>query len=270
MEDKFNKLKNIIKSLNSVVIAFSGGIDSTLLAKIAFDILGDNAIAVTGISDTLIEKEFNEAKEIANHIGIKHLIINTLEMENQKFINNDAKRCYYCKIELFSKLKKIALENNLSFVIEGSNFNDKSDYRPGMIAAKELDIRAPFVEAGITKEEIRNYAKALDLPNWNKPSSPCLSSRVAYGEDITLDKLKRIEKGEEFLKNKNLLSVRVRNHGNIARIEVNKNEFNKIIKLSDEISLYFKEIGFSYITLDLEGYRMGSMNEILKTTEKIC
>jgi pyridinium-3,5-biscarboxylic acid mononucleotide sulfurtransferase len=261
IDSNWKKLEERLKNYNSVLIAYSGGVDSTLLTKISFDILGNKALAVTAYSTLNTEKELKEAEEIARKIGIKHLVINTEELKNSKFAVNDKDRCSYCKNELFSKLKKIAAEHNLENVIEASNFNDLSDYRPGMKVSNELGIIQPFVLEKITKDEIRKKAKEFGLSNWNKPSSPCLSSRIPYGEVITEKKLRMIEKAEDFLKTYNFYNVRVRVHNDLARIEVNKKDFNKIIKKDEEIIKKFKEIGFIFVSLDLQGFRSGSLNE---------
>ncbi|HOK41603.1 MAG TPA: ATP-dependent sacrificial sulfur transferase LarE [bacterium] len=263
MNDKFENLKKIINDYGSVIIAFSGGVDSSLLAKLSYEILKENAIAVTGISEVISKSEIENAKKIANEIGIKHIIIETSELENPEFIKNDKNRCYYCKSELFCKLLQIAKNEKCNYVIEGSNIDDLNDYRPGMKAIKEAGIKQPYIEAGISKKEIREYAKQLNLSNWLKPANPCLSSRIPYGQNIEITKLRRIELAEEFLKNFDIENIRVRDYNEIARIEVNKSDFKKIFENAESIIINLKKLGYKYITLDLEGYKTGSMNKVL-------
>lgn len=269
MSGKLNKLKSIIKEMNSVIIAYSGGIDSTFLTKIAYDVLKENAIAVTAKSETYSESELQKAIDLARRIGIEHIIIHTEEYKNPEFKKNPPNRCYYCKKELFCKLKELAVLKNIKYVLDGSNADDINDYRPGMMATRELNIRQPLIEAGFTKEEIRKYAKDLNLSNWNKPSSPCLSSRFPYGEEITTEKIKMIYESEKYLNNLNIFNnVRVRYHKDIARIEVEEEHFNEIIKLSETIVNKITKIGFKYVTLDLKGFRSGSLNEGLPKIQK--
>lgn len=260
MNKKFENLENILKEMKSVLIAFSGGIDSSLLTKIAFDILKEKALAVTINSSLLTKKELNESRLIAEDIELNHLIIDVDIFKNKNIVKNNHNRCYYCKKEILKRLLKIAKEKNIPSVIDASNYDDLSDYRPGFKAAKELKIRHPFIEAKITKDDIRCYSKKIGLSIWNKPSSACLASRIPYNDKITSDKLRMIDAAEEFLKEKGFKNVRVRLHKNIARIEINKNEFNKIIKISDKLIKIYKEIGFNYTTLDLQGFKSGSMN----------
>lgn len=271
IDNKFNKLKEGIKALESVVIAYSGGVDSTFLLKVAYDMLGDNVIAVTAKSSTYPEREFNEAKKLAEKIGVKHIVIVSEELDIEGFSKNPTNRCYYCKKELFTKIKNIAKENNMNYVLDGSNLDDVGDYRPGMIAAKELDVLSPLKLAELTKSDIRQLSKALGLPTWDKPSFACLSSRVPYGSEITIPKLNMIERAEQFLLDLGFRQVRVRHHGDIARIEVAAEEREKIfsIELMNKISEKLKAIGFKYVTFDLAGYRTGSMNEVINTSKHL-
>lgn len=268
---KLNMLKNNIKKLKSVAVAYSGGVDSTFLLKVAHDILGDKAIAVTAKSSTYPEREFNEAKKFAEEIGVKHIVIVSEELEIEGFSKNPTNRCYFCKKELFTKIKDVARQNNVEKILDGSNLDDIKDYRPGMEAAKELDIISPLKEAELSKKDIRELSKSMGLKTWNKPSFACLSSRVPYGSEITMSKLKMIEISEQFLLDLGFRQVRVRHHGDIARIEISPEERQRFfnLELMDKVADKLKNIGFKYVTLDLLGYRTGSMNEVLTKQEKI-
>ncbi|MEO0105997.1 MAG: ATP-dependent sacrificial sulfur transferase LarE [candidate division WOR-3 bacterium] len=256
---KIEKLKKFLRKFPGVVVAFSGGVDSTFLLKIAVDILKDNVIAVTATSPLYPETELRLAKRIAKRLNVKHIVIRSSELENKYFKSNTANRCFYCKLELFKNLKKIAQRNGF-IVIEASNYSDLSDFRPGLMAAMKLGIKSPLIAAKITKDEIRFFAKMLKLPNWDKPSMACLASRIPYGVEINKKILRRIERAEGFLKRLEFSQFRVRDHFPIARIEILQNEFTRMIKNRMRIIKFFKKIGYSYITFDLEGYRIGSMN----------
>jgi uncharacterized protein len=265
LDEKLMNLKEILGSMDSVVVGFSGGVDSTFLLKIAKDVLKDKVIAVTASSSTFPKREMNEAISFAKQNNIKHMIVKSEELDIEGFSKNPKDRCFYCKKELFSKFIDIAKENGYKYVLDGSNTDDTKDYRPGMRASKELGIRSPLLEANMSKEDIRMLSKKMNLPTWDKPSFACLSSRVPYGEEITKQKLNMIEDSEEFLLKLGFKQVRVRHHGDIARIEVAPKEREKLfnIEVMDKISDRLKEIGFKYVTLDLDGYRTGSMNEVL-------
>lgn len=271
LDEKLELLKDIIRKKGSAAVAFSGGVDSTFLIKVAKEVLGDKLIAVTATSSTYPERELNEAIKYAKDFGVKHIIISSEELDIEGFASNPKNRCYYCKKELFTKVKEVALENGVEYVFDGSNLDDNGDYRPGMLAAKELLVVSPLKEAGLTKKDIRDLSKEYGLATWNKPAFACLSSRFPYGNKITLPKLKMIDKAEQFLLDMGIKQVRVRHHGEIARIEVAPEEREKFfnIEFMDKISSKFKEIGFIYTTLDIAGYRTGSMNEVLKEEEKI-
>lgn len=270
METKLEKLQGILKGLESVAIGFSGGVDSTFLLKVAQEVLGDKVIAVTATSSTYPQREFNEAKKYVESIGAKHVIIESEELEIEGFAKNPVNRCYYCKTELFTKIHRVAEEHKLKFVLDGSNSDDTGDFRPGMKAARELGVISPLMDAGLTKNEIRELSRAMGLKTWDKPSFACLSSRFPYGNEINMRKLNMVEKAEQYLLDLGLRQVRVRHHGEIARIEVSKEERSKFfdLKIMDEIGSRFKELGFTYVTLDITGYRTGSMNEVLSEEVK--
>lgn len=266
LTEKFNKLKEIIKGLENVAVGFSGGVDSTFLLKVAVDILGsDNVLAVTSCSETYPSREFKEASRLVEEIGVEQYVIHSEELDNEDFVRNDKLRCYYCKKELFSEIKEVAREEGYKNVADGSNYDDQiNDYRPGLKAADELGIRSPLKEAEITKEEIRKLSKRLGLPTWNKPSFACLSSRFPYGSRINEDELKMVDKAEEFLRKYSFKQLRVRHHDqHTARIEVLPEDMELLLKEREEIVSLLKELGYIYITIDLEGYRTGSMNEVL-------
>ena len=271
LQEKYELLKDIIEKKESAAIAFSGGVDSTFLLRVAKEVLGDKLIAVTATSSTYPERELKEAIKYSEDIGVKHIIISSEELEIEGFASNPKNRCYYCKKELYTKINNIASANGVGYVFDGSNLDDTGDYRPGMQAAKELDVVSPLKEAGLTKNDIRDLSKELGLPTWNKPSFACLSSRFPYGNKITLPKLNMVDKAEQFLLDMGITQVRVRHHGEIARIEVEPSEREKFfdIEVMNRIGNELKKIGFTYVTLDVLGYRTGSMNEGLSEEEKM-
>ncbi|AEF17716.1 MULTISPECIES: ATP-dependent sacrificial sulfur transferase LarE [Thermoanaerobacterium] len=263
LEEKYENLKKYIEKLGSAVIAFSGGVDSTFLAKVCYDVLKDRCVAVTATSSTYPQREFKEAQELAKQIGIRHRIIRSEELEIEGFSKNPIDRCYYCKSELFSKLKNVAEEEGIEYVLDGTNYDDTGDFRPGRRAARELGVKSPLLECGFTKNDIREMSKILGLPTWNKPAYACLSSRFPYGQEITDQKLSMVDKAEEYLLKLGFVGFRVRHHGDIARIELDQKQINMMLDESvrKNVVLKLKEIGFKYVSLDLEGYRTGSMNE---------
>lgn len=260
---KLEKLKMLLKSLDSVALAFSGGVDSTFLLKVASEVLGSNVIAVTARSSTYPEREYKEACAYAAAFGVKHVVIDSEELDIQGFADNPTNRCYFCKNELFSKIREVADQNGLRYVIDGCNSDDLGDYRPGMQAARELGVISPLKEAGLTKEDIRGFSKDMGLPTWDKQAFACLSSRFPYGHKITKEKLEMVDRAEQHLLDLGFRNVRVRHHGDIARIEVASHERNKFFDmgLMDRINEKLKALGFTYVALDLKGYRTGSMNE---------
>ena len=262
--DKLQVLKDYLKSLKSVAVAFSSGVDSTFLLKTAKDVLGDNVIAVTISSYSFPKRELNQAIEFCKKENIKQVIIHLEELEIDGFSQNPPNRCYLCKKELFRKIIDVASENEIENVVEGSNIDDKGDYRPGMEALKELAIKSPLRYANLTKEEIRILSKQMNLPTWDKPSFACLASRFPYGEEITKEKLNMVDKAEQCLFDFGFTQSRVRIHNNIARIEIMPDEFTKLLNVREKVVFALKEYGFIYVTMDLTGYRTGSMNETLK------
>ncbi|AHF06356.1 ATP-dependent sacrificial sulfur transferase LarE [Desulfitobacterium metallireducens] len=262
---KLTKLKNILKDMGSVLIAYSGGVDSSFLAKVAFDMLGEKSLAVTATSETYPECELDEAITTAKTIGINHLVIHSNELTDPNFRKNPQDRCYYCKSTLFLKLKAIQVEQGISIVVDGANLDDLQDYRPGHRAKEEQGVRSPLQEVGMTKEDIRLLSKELGLSTWNKPSLACLSSRIPYGEEITVKKLKMIDQAETVLRQLGFKERRVRYHQEIARVELPRQDFAKLTDaVIEEIVTRLKGLGFTYVTLDLQGLRSGSMNEVLK------
>ena len=266
LRERIEALCAAIRSFDSLLIAFSGGVDSTFLARVAHDELGENAVAVTARSKTYPQAEYAEAVRLAGEIGIRHISIETEELEIAEFKENPPDRCYYCKRELFGNLLKIAGELGLKHVADGANADDSHDFRPGSRAASELNVRSPLKDAGFTKQDIRDASRALGLDTWDKPAYACLSSRFPYGEPITARAVSNVGRAEDFLRNElGLRQLRVRHHGDIARIEVPAERIAELASdgVREKIVAHFKELGYAYVTLDLQGYRTGSMNEVL-------
>ncbi len=265
VELKLAQLRNLFIEMGQALIAYSGGIDSTLVAKVAYDVLGDRAVAVTAKSPSLLPEELEDAIEQARSIGITHQIVETHEMDNPNYSSNPINRCYFCKSELHDTLKPLALKLGYGYVIDGVNTDDLQDYRPGIQAAKERGARSPLAELGITKMEVREIAKSLGLSCWNKPAQPCLSSRFPYGEEITIPKLNRVGRAEIYLRRLGYENIRVRSTGDTAKIELPADLIQKFVANISLIELTeaFQSFGFIYVTLDLEGYRSGKLNQVL-------
>ncbi|MDD7602281.1 MAG: ATP-dependent sacrificial sulfur transferase LarE [Firmicutes bacterium] len=263
--EKYTYLQDYLKSLGSIAVAFSGGVDSTFLLRVAHDVLGDNVLAVTAASCSFPERELREAKKFCEENGIRHVVCQSEELDIEGFRQNPVNRCYLCKHELFEKIGEIAAENHLAAVAEGSNMDDNGDYRPGLQAVKELGVKSPLRQAGLNKDEIRQLSRMLGLPTWNKQSFACLSSRFVYGETISEEKLSMVDRAEQLLLDLDFHQVRVRIHDKLARIEILPEEFSRLLDDSVRNTIYdtLKSLGFTYVTLDLAGYRTGNMNEVL-------
>ena len=267
VNDKLNRLRDYIKGLGSLAVGFSGGVDSSLLLAVAKEVLGDKAIAVTGVVASIPEREQKEADSFCKERGIKHITFKFNHMTEENYRKNSPDRCYYCKRGIFSEILNIAKENGIEYAAEGSNMDDLGDYRPGLKAVAELSVKSPLREAGLNKEEIRLISKALGLPTWSKPAYACLASRFVYGEEITEEKLLMVDKAEQFLIELGFFEERVRLHGNLARIEVPEKDIERLASKEIREAVYakFKEIGFMFVSLDMRGYKMGSMNATIKT-----
>jgi pyridinium-3,5-biscarboxylic acid mononucleotide sulfurtransferase len=268
LEQKLEQLKTIFAEMEQALIAYSGGVDSTLVAKIAYDVLGDRALAITAVSPSLLPEELEDARIQAATIGIPHEVIETHEMNNPNYTSNPVNRCYFCKSELHDTLKPLALKRGYPYVVDGVNADDLRDYRPGIQAAKERGVRSPLAEVGVTKAEVRQLSKQLGLPWWDKPAQPCLSSRFPYGEEITVHKLQRVGRAEIYLRRLGYSNLRVRSEGDTARIELPPEQIKEFVLTTDLTAVVsaFQSFGFIYVTLDLEGYRSGKLNQVLQST----
>lgn len=270
INEKRERLLDFIQAFRSCAVAFSGGVDSAVVAKAAQVALGDRAIAVTATSASLPEGELDVATDVARQIGIKHEVIATGELDNADYVRNAPDRCYHCKTELYTQLEQLASRFDVEVVLNGANLDDAGDYRPGMKAAAEHRVRSPLLECGFTKDDVRELAAQWQLPVWNKPASPCLSSRVAYGEEVTPERLAMIDKAEQFLRAAGFQTLRVRYHrGDLARVEVLSEDLPKLVEASFRTRLldHLRQLGFKFVTIDLAGFRSGSLNSLLPATE---
>lgn len=262
---KEEQLRSLIREFESMVVAFSGGVDSSYLLKVASEEIGDRVLAITAISPTFPEREKARAKRLAQEFGIRHMLMETDELTNPEFSSNSPNRCFYCKQVLFQKIIKIAKHEGIAFIAEGSNLDDLRDHRPGAKAIAELGIQSPLRQCSFTKRDIRERSRQLGLETWDLPSCACLASRIPYGTEITPDLLQRIEEAERILYDSGFKTVRLRHHGEVARIEVGADEVGRFLdsKLREKLVSQLKKVGYPYVTLDLEGYRTGSMNAVL-------
>lgn len=262
--DKLANISRKIAEKEKILVAYSGGVDSSLLAKIARDVLEENALCIILDSETLPRSELVYAKDLARSLGLNYEVAKCPSLAEDEFVQNHHNRCYYCKKVSFAMLENLADERDIACIADGMNLSDYDDYRPGITACNEMGIWHPFVDAGISKEDIREIAKNMGLPFWDKPSSACLSSRIPYGEKITVENLRMVELAEDYLKALGFLQVRVRTHGKLARIELLGKDIEKALNSKEKISKELKSIGFLYVTIDLDGFRSGSMNEVLR------
>jgi len=269
MDTKLRNLLEILKDMKSAVLAYSGGVDSTFLLK-SMQLSDIRSLAVTSVSEIIPYNDLLTAKEVAGELGMEHRIIKTEELLREEFISNSPERCFFCKDELFKKLTDLALSEGYMFILDGSNMDDNKDHRPGRKAAIKYNIRSPLIEAGLSKREIRKFSKKLGLSTWDKPSSPCLATRFPYGQRITKAALRRVIKAEDFLRTLGFYEVRVRDHGNIARIEVDEGKIELLLipEKRKFISKKLKSLGYKFTSLDLDGYKSGSMNRILKDSPR--
>lgn len=266
---KLTQLKEILLEMQSVAVAYSGGTDSTLLLKVAYDCLGKQAIGLTAVSASLPAQELHEAQEIARHIGVEHVLLESRETQDPRYLENSPERCYFCKTNVLDELIAYAREAGYQYILDGTNADDAHDHRPGRRAAKERGVRSPLLEAELGKAEIRQLARQFQLPNWDKPAAACLSSRVPYGTLITIETLDQVEQAEAALRKLGFRQLRVRHHDQVARIEVPSADFESVLLQRETIVSAIQKAGYNYVTLDLAGFRSGSMNEVLASGKQV-
>jgi len=268
---KEERLREIFRELDSVIVAYSGGVDSSYVAYVANEELGARAVCITGQSASLPAYQRAEIDRVVSKFGFQHEVIRTEELENAGYRANNPDRCFFCKDELYRKLESVARTRGITNIVDGSTVDDLGDYRPGRQAAAQHAVRSPLIEAGLTKSEVRELSRRATLPTWDKPASPCLSSRIAYGTTVTIERLSKVDRGEEILREFGFREFRVRHHDQLVRIEIAPAEMDRVLnkELIDELARRFRELGFKYVTLDLEGFRSGSMNEVLDSRPQI-
>lgn len=261
---KLDAVKSILSELKTVAVAYSGGIDSSFLLKIGYDVLGEKCAGITAVSEVMLKHELESIDRIIKLIGVTHYFVQSYEMDDPDFISNSADRCYYCKARKLDAIFACAAEHGFQYIVDGTNVDDRGDHRPGKRAAKQRGVRSPLEEAGLSKQEIRELAREVGLPNWNQPEDACLASRIPYNTPITEENLQRVDRAEQYLRSLRLQQLRVRYHGAVARIEVEQPDFEVILKHKDEINKRLQAIGFTFITLDLAGFRSGNLNKLIK------